>query len=133
VGGTDRWNRRLGEEAPLLDWDQIRELAAEGVEIGSHSQTHAPLTALGPAGVADEAARSRAELEERLGGGIGAFAYPYGDADPAVCHLVGAAGYRAGVTCRFARSGLRDDPMALPRVEVSGLAGFDAFVASLSV
>ncbi len=60
------------------------------------------------------------------------FAYPYGDEDPAVRHLVGGCGYRLAVTCREGRSTLWDPPLALPRIEVSGLDTFADFVRRLS-
>ena len=34
---------------PLLTWDQVREVAAAGVEIGNHSLIHHPLDVLPPA------------------------------------------------------------------------------------
>ena len=44
VGGTPVWDAAYGESAPLLDWGAVRELAERGVEFGSHSVSHAPLT-----------------------------------------------------------------------------------------
>ena len=46
-------------ELRCLDWDQLRELAGAGWEIGSHSCTHALLSALGDAELTWELEHSR--------------------------------------------------------------------------
>ena len=127
VGGTAEWDRAPGEMARLLDWNQLELLAGESVEIGSHSASHRRLTALSTADVVEEAARSRAAIAERLGIVPEAFAYPYGDHDEVVEHLIGACGFSLGVTTRADHAQLADLALALPRIEVSGsmdLAGF---------
>jgi peptidoglycan/xylan/chitin deacetylase (PgdA/CDA1 family) len=132
VGRSNAWDRVYGEEVPLLGWDEIRGLRDRGVRFGSHSATHPPLTSLAPAKVAREAARSRAVLERELGLPIRSFAYPYGDVDPAVRHLVGACGYVFGLSCRADACRFHDPLLALPRLEVSGSDGLRDFVAMLA-
>jgi peptidoglycan/xylan/chitin deacetylase (PgdA/CDA1 family) len=46
VGKSNQWDEIYGESVPLMDWVQIRQLQAQGIEFGSHSTTHRPLTAL---------------------------------------------------------------------------------------
>ena len=101
-GSVGRWNTwdRGGDTQPLLDWDAIKRLRDEGVEFGAHSVTHRRMTGLSPADIAREAIGSREEIERRLGGAVPSFAYPYGDEDDVVRHLVGAAGFEYGLTCR---------------------------------
>jgi peptidoglycan/xylan/chitin deacetylase (PgdA/CDA1 family) len=131
VGGTNRWDAAYGEEVPLLGWEEVRRLCSEGVELGSHSATHAPLTILSPAEVEREATRSREVLDRTLGGPIEAFAYPYGDTDPAVRRLVGASGYTYGLSTRPGRCRFEDPLLDLPRIEVAGGDSFERFVAKL--
>jgi peptidoglycan/xylan/chitin deacetylase (PgdA/CDA1 family)/2-polyprenyl-3-methyl-5-hydroxy-6-metoxy-1,4-benzoquinol methylase len=131
IGGTNAWDAGFGESSPLLDWPEIERLQSEGVIFGSHSETHPALTGLTNLDVVREATRSRRILEVGLGLRVDAFAYPYGAVDPAVEHLVGACGYTFGLTCRTGRSRLVDTALDLPRIEVSGVASFDAFVRSL--
>jgi len=133
VGGSNRWDRVCGEEVALLGWKEIRQLQDEGVEFGSHSASHRPLTALSLVEVVRQAARSRAILERGLGVPIKAFAYPYGDVDRVIEHLVGACGYVFGLSCRPERSGYHDSLLALPRIEVSGSDGLPEFVAKLGL
>jgi peptidoglycan/xylan/chitin deacetylase (PgdA/CDA1 family) len=131
AGGSNRWDRRFGEELPLLGWDDLRRLRAEGVDIGAHSISHPPFTNLSPDDVAREAAGARAILQRELHEPIRAFAYPYGDTDPAVEHLVGACGYAYGFTCRGARAELTDPLLSLPRIEVEGTDDLARVVAKL--
>jgi peptidoglycan/xylan/chitin deacetylase (PgdA/CDA1 family)/SAM-dependent methyltransferase len=131
IGGVNRWDAALGDEFPLLDWPDIRALRDAGVRFGSHGETHRPLTGLSHVDVVREATRSRAALEVGLGRRVDAFAYPYGDVDPASMQLVGACGYTFGLTSRRGPSVLVDAPLDLPRIEVSGTMPFDAFVRSL--
>lgn len=132
IGGTNRWDAAYGEEVPLLGWDEIRRLRDEGAVFGSHAASHRPLTALSLAEAVREAARSRAVLIRGLGAPVDAIAYPYGAVDPAVRHLIGACGYVYGLSCRPGRGKLEDPLLDLPRIEVAGTAGFDAFVRGLA-
>jgi peptidoglycan/xylan/chitin deacetylase (PgdA/CDA1 family) len=131
IGRTNDWDQMYGEEVPLLGWQAIRQLHEEGVEFGSHSASHAPLTGLSPAEVVREGARARAILERGLGVPVTSFAYPYGDQDPVVQHLIGACGYVFGLTCVSGRSQLHDSLLALPRIEVAGTDDLEQFAAKL--
>jgi peptidoglycan/xylan/chitin deacetylase (PgdA/CDA1 family) len=106
---------RPGELATLA-WPELRELAERGVEIGSHTCSHAHLTRLGDAALARELTASRARLEDELGRPCALLAYPYGEQDARVRAAARAAGYRLA----FALPGRARplDPLALPRVGV---------------
>ena len=132
IGGTNIWDRAYGEEVPLMGWQEIRELQDEGVEFGSHSVTHSPLTSLSHSEVVREAARSRMLLERYLGKSVNTFAYPYGDFNPVVRHLIGACGYTIGLSCRPKLSQLDNELLELPRIEVMGSYSLEEFVAKLS-
>ena len=132
VGGTNRWDEAtLGERLPLLDWDEARRLVAEGVEIGSHSHRHPVLTELSNEEIAREAARSRADLERNLGIPVTAFAYPWGQNDAAVRHLVGGCGYLLGLDSRGGKSALLGNPLRLPRIEITGTDDLASFADKL--
>jgi peptidoglycan/xylan/chitin deacetylase (PgdA/CDA1 family) len=84
--------------SPVLGWDRLRALAAEGLALAPHSRTHPLLTRVGPDQLADEVAGSRADLERELGSAPPAFAYPSGANDDAVVAALDAAGYRLAFT-----------------------------------
>jgi peptidoglycan/xylan/chitin deacetylase (PgdA/CDA1 family) len=131
IGDAARWDADFGEPLPLMGWEQIRRLASQGVEFGAHSASHRPMTGLTPTEIAKEAMRSRVVIERGLGRGIDAFAYPHGDTDPVVEHLVGACGFQVGLTCRPGPAGPRESALALPRIEVSGDDDLATFIAKL--
>lgn len=105
-----------GTAWPLLAADEIRELAAGGVEIGSHGATHTRLTGLPPSRLAAEVADSRAVLGEIAGGEVQGFAYPWGAMDAAARAAVAAAGYAYACAVSTPYRGL--SPLALPRAYV---------------
>src|SRR3954447_16449761 len=54
---------------PVLDWPQLRQLAAEGVALAPHTRTHARLDRVPVERAREEIAGSRADLEREIGGG----------------------------------------------------------------
>jgi len=84
-----------------MTWDDVRALAAAGMDVESHSRRHRVLQTLDEAGLEDELAGSRRELEAQLGRPVQAIAYPVGRR---IAHLapirraVEAAGYKIGFT-----------------------------------
>lgn len=133
VGRSDSWDNVYGEEIPLLGWSEIRQLRDMGVEFGSHSASHPYLTALSPEKIVREGARSRAILGRELGITIRAFAYPYGDADHVVQHLIGACGYVYGLSAKQDLSKFQDPLLALPRIEITGSDKLQDFIEKLNV
>jgi peptidoglycan/xylan/chitin deacetylase (PgdA/CDA1 family)/2-polyprenyl-3-methyl-5-hydroxy-6-metoxy-1,4-benzoquinol methylase len=131
IDESNSWDQAYGEKVPLLGERELLQLRDEGVTFGSHTVSHRPLTGLPPADVVREGLSSRLILERRLGLPIHAFAYPYGDTDQVVQHLIGACGYLFGLSCRHGFSSFDDSLLALPRIEVSGLDRFQDFVAKL--
>lgn len=131
IGGTNQWDAGYGETLQLLTWPSIHRLRAEGVAFGSHALVHRALTTLPNAEAARVAARSKLILEKGLGAPVTAFAYPFGMSDGAVRHFVGACGYRVALDSKGGRSPLLCNPLNLPRIEVEGSDGLEAFVAKL--
>jgi peptidoglycan/xylan/chitin deacetylase (PgdA/CDA1 family) len=95
---------------------QVGELAAAGMEIGSHGATHVRLAGLGAGQLDAEVGGSRASLGELTGAPIRGFAYPYGSMDAAARSAVRGAGYdyACAVQTPMSELGL----MALPRVYI---------------
>ena len=119
AGGSAHW---IGDE-PVAGWEEIRQLAAAGVAIGSHTRHHRRLTQLGAAEREVELVGSLAELRERLPDAAAVLAYPNGDHDDAVCEAAAAAGYEAAFTTEKGRNGAATDPYRLRRVSVHGADG----------
>jgi len=78
----------------FLDADGVRELAARGHEVGSHSHTHPPyMGRLGAAELAEEWTRSRELLAELLGSPPMSAAAPGGSVSDELIKQVAQAGY----------------------------------------
>jgi peptidoglycan/xylan/chitin deacetylase (PgdA/CDA1 family) len=91
LGGTNEWDE--GPVWRLVSADQVRELAAAGMEIGSHGVTHLHLAGADADQLKAEVSDSRASLSDLIGTAIRGFAYPYGSMDSAARHAVRDAGY----------------------------------------
>lgn len=101
---------------PLLDWDSLGRLAADGVSIGAHTCTHLHLVSADPETAAREIVASKSRLASELGVHATTFAYPYGDVSTAARDVV-AREFRYGVTTRLAVLAPHDDPACLPRLD----------------
>jgi peptidoglycan/xylan/chitin deacetylase (PgdA/CDA1 family) len=86
------------DELTTLAWDALRALAdaGGGIEIGSHSATHAHLTRLSDEELRRELTESKAAIEGNVGRHCAFLAYPYGEHDARVRDAARAAGYTAG-------------------------------------
>jgi hypothetical protein len=62
-----------------MDWRQVRALAAAGMEIGAHTDTHPVLARLPPAQQDHEMLASKRRIEDELGRAVTSFALPYGN------------------------------------------------------
>ena len=109
----DRVNR---QDRNLMSWSQIRELAAAGVEMGSHSLIpHLPN--LSDRELAGELKVSSQILEDNLGRAITSFAYPYGKYDKRVIKATADNGYECAFTTRHLYARNASDVYQIPRFE----------------
>jgi peptidoglycan/xylan/chitin deacetylase (PgdA/CDA1 family) len=110
--------------SPVLGWDRLRALAADGVALAPHSRTHPLLTRVDAGRLTDEVAGSRADLERELGSAPPAFAYPSGANDEAVVAALAEAGYRLAFTTDRGNESVdaagAPDWLRLRRVNVGG-------------
>ncbi|MEM7761830.1 MAG: polysaccharide deacetylase family protein [Cyanobacteria bacterium P01_A01_bin.40] len=119
------------ENYQLMGWQEIEQLQAAGIEFGSHSANHPSLTVLTYEEVVREGLRSRLIIEQKLGTKIKAFAYPYGDVNPLVRHLIGACGYIFGLDVGLERSTLEDSLLKLSRIEIEGTDNLQQFTVKI--
>jgi len=85
----------------IMTWDQVRALARAGMDVESHGRRHRVLQTLDVAGLDDELAGSRRELEAQLGRPVRAVAYPVGrriNGDRRIREALAAAGYQIGMS-----------------------------------
>ena len=120
TGRTFDWDRGLSPLANLT-WDDVREMARLGHDIGSHTVTHANMAQISCAQARTELYDSKAILEDQVGRAVRWFAYPFGGRRhlrPEHLPLVEEAGYEG---CLSGYGGFvypGADPRLLPREAV---------------
>jgi peptidoglycan/xylan/chitin deacetylase (PgdA/CDA1 family) len=103
----------------MLSWSELREMAGEEWEVGSHTVEHRILTKISEAEIQRELANSKETLEQHLQIPITLFAYPNGkehDFGESVKELVQAAGYRAALTTVSELNGEGFEPFEIHRI-----------------
>jgi len=103
-----------------MNWLQVRLLRQSGMDIGSHTVSHARLGSVPAERAHDELAESRKKLEKELGEKIDLLAYPAGDHNEDVTELAVEAGYEAAFTTETGPVRQGNDPFALRRIGVWG-------------
>ncbi|MEU1039728.1 polysaccharide deacetylase family protein [Streptomyces sp. NPDC005551] len=111
----------------MLDWDQVRALAAEQTEIGGHSHTHPRLDDLPDDALRSELLRCHEIITGELGAPPRSFAYPYGYSSRRVRRTVREAGFSQSLAVGNALARRRQGPYALQRVTVRRTTGIEEF------
>lgn len=106
------WNQRRF----IMNWDELRAMDAQIVEIGSHGQSHRLLTSIPPADAKSEIVESKTSIESNLGRKVRTFAYPNGTYDENIKRIVKESGYEGA----FAVGGSAEqlDLFAISRIGV---------------
>jgi peptidoglycan/xylan/chitin deacetylase (PgdA/CDA1 family) len=75
--------QRVGRAYPplFMSWDQVREMAANGMDIGSHTHSHAMLSRLSEEAQLAELRQSREVLQQKLQSRLYSLAIPTGHRD----------------------------------------------------
>ena len=104
--------------ARYMSWDQLKSLAAAGMEIGSHSMTHRPPSTLSEAELRAEMTESKQRLEDRLGLPVVTASSPTGFFNPGMIAAARTAGYLALCYGRIALWRAPRDAYRIPRLPV---------------
>ncbi|MEK7183986.1 MAG: polysaccharide deacetylase family protein [Patescibacteria group bacterium] len=103
-----------------LTREQVRSLADQGFEIGSHTVSHLNLVTADPRRKQDELLISRQVLEQITGKRVIALAYPSGKVDDATAIIADYVGYSIGVTTQSGVALPTANQLLLPRIRVHG-------------
>lgn len=118
-GGHNEWPSQPGGAVPrleLMNWSDLREVAAQGVELGAHTASHPFLSRMSEREAAAELDSSKKEIEDRTGLSVSALAYPYGDSSAAVRRLAAERfDFACGTDLRFVTAGSASSN--LPRLD----------------
>ncbi|MBO6518749.1 MAG: polysaccharide deacetylase family protein [Rhodospirillales bacterium] len=109
---TDPVERGLSR---YMSWDQLKEIAEQGVTIGSQTKSHPHMADLSAEAIKSELRISNALFEEKLGHAPDLFAYPYGETSNEVMALVKSEGFVAAFGQHSGAFGSGSDMYYLPR------------------
>lgn len=101
-----------------LDWNELRDLQAHGIEIGSHTANHQPLTTLDEATQIDELRLSKLLLEWNGIHTVYSFSYPNGAYDATLPAKLQQEEYLNAVTGDAGVNTMTTDPYLLQRVNI---------------
>lgn len=102
--------------AAMMNDQNLLELNAAGIEIGSQAMTHPDLTSLESEQAAEEIIRSRILLEILLNAPVLSFAYPFGMVNDTVKQMVAEAGYSIACCVNSGPSAFGQDHLEVRRI-----------------
>ena len=132
IGKCSEWREVPFSKTPMIAWDQVREMAQNGIGFGSHTRTHSDLTQLDAQSIERELRCSRNQIEQEAGRPVRLFSYPYSRLSATIKQQVLTAGYRAAFTYRpwyVGRAG--QDQFELQRIGILSSDTIDEFAAKM--
>ncbi|TXH86465.1 MAG: polysaccharide deacetylase family protein [Rhodoferax sp.] len=119
VGGSNIWDTGKVAEKPLMTRQDWLAWHDAGMDVGSHTQTHANLTKLTAEQAHSQIFASKEELQQLISAEVRHFCYPYGWFNPEHQDMVRSAGYVTATSTRRGRAQPHDNPYALNRIMVA--------------
>ena len=101
-----------------MTWEDLFDLERRGMEIGSHTANHLPLTTLTPAQQRDELRLSKLTLEWKGMKTIYSFSYPNGAYDDSIVAMLAEEDYLTAVTGEAGLNNTETNPYLLHRVNI---------------
>jgi sugar transferase (PEP-CTERM/EpsH1 system associated) len=121
----------LGEERIILSWEEIREMQANGIEIGSHSDSHIFMDESDPNIIMQNLKTSYERIREMTGRQPTAISYPGGRIAPGQEELVREIGFLAGAMVQPGPNRIGCDLYLLKRLDGGYLTPNAGFSRSL--
>lgn len=119
IDGLESQLRSMGptlpEQGDVMDWDEARRMARDGISFGAHTLGHTVLTLESPEAVQRELTEARAICERELAVPVRDFAYCNGWYSEEVIQTLKQAGYRSAVTTEDFHNVIGGDPYTLKR------------------
>lgn len=116
----------------FLSWQEVQELAASGVLVGSHTCSHPALLGLPVAEATRELADSRIAILQHLSGEDVPLSYPYGQTSSAISKLARSLGYSCAINGALGPNGRSADLFELSRTGIASDDDVVTFAARVS-
>ncbi|MEM8815841.1 MAG: polysaccharide deacetylase family protein [Pseudomonadota bacterium] len=108
---------KIGDER-MLSWDQLREMHAAGMTVGSHTVSHPLLSTLGKEETRQELERSRDVIAEQLRTETRHLSLPNGDTNEWYRDLAAELAYATVCGSEFGRNASSIDPLFIERIAI---------------
>lgn len=102
----------------LMSEEQVKEMAAYGVEFGAHTKTHPYLSSLPIEEAREQIVQCKQKLEQTYGQQFITFAYPYGDLNDEVKSEVRKAGFTFAVSTDSGEINVDSDLFQIRRIGI---------------
>jgi peptidoglycan/xylan/chitin deacetylase (PgdA/CDA1 family) len=124
-----------------LSWELVQEMAHQGMDIQCHTRTHRNLTLMGKKesfkeyveSIEKELSECPQIIKKRLNKDVKYLAYPYGDTNLLVIHLLKKQGYRGAFTVKRGSNPFFLNHYQIQRSMVYGDFSLDQFEKNLTV
>ncbi len=121
---VDRICARCGEartdQRTVHNWNELRELARDGVTLGAHTQTHPLLTQLTPPEARKEIRCSQEDLRREIGNVLPIFCYPNGSYNEGIVRIMREERFVLSLTTEDGQNDLDlADPLQLRRTNIT--------------
>lgn len=120
------------DDEAYLSWSEVRELADQGLDFGSHTATHAALPEIPPAQARAELQESLEALSTYLGPQGFPLSYPHGRTSEGISRLSESLGYSCAVTTVLGQNDSECDLFALRRTVIASDDDLPTFAARVS-
>ena len=101
-----------------LNWDQVKEMSENGINMQSHTLNHYKLEELPDDEIRSELLNSKLVLEEHLGKEVNFMAYPTGTYNLHIAGIAKDVGYKGAYTIKYGGVDLGSNMYALERVPI---------------
>jgi peptidoglycan/xylan/chitin deacetylase (PgdA/CDA1 family) len=130
----------VGGGSKAMDWDAVREMAKNGIDIQCHTKTHRALSKAENEGFREyfeaiqrELTESARVIKTRAGTDVKYLAYPYRDTNNIVVALLEKLGYRGAFTVTRGSDPFFVHPYRIGRSMIYGTFDLDDFKSNLTV
>lgn len=131
VGKTSAWENNKQAQRTMLNAEQIQGMAKAGIEIGSHTSSHARLTELSCDEYIAELTNSKHALENITRQPVTSCAYPYGLYNQAIRDSAKQVGYQQACTTHSGFGLVDDDALQIRRISIYAHDSLSTFARKL--
>jgi len=113
----------------MMSWDQVREMADNGMSIQSHGVSHEPFETLSPAEIVEELSSSKKIIEDKTGQKVNTISLPHGSMHRTTLEKAEKSGYEfvcTSIIDYFSPSSVCGI-MEVPRISISGNIGLGLY------